>query len=124
MNEVFYRYIKLNDDSGNAMDAILDGLPVGTYTIEELDTLRFDFVKFERPSESDYADIIENNQKGKVKLSVEHFNNQDDYTVIAQYTNKEKSNEYDSDNDIIVNTFERTDDGVKIEQKFKSVTIE
>lgn len=124
MNEVFYRYIKLNDDSGNAMDAILDGLPVGTYTIEELDTLRFDFVKFERPSESDYADIIENNQKGKVKLSVEHFNNQDDYTVIAQYTNKEKSNEYDSDNDIIVNTFERTDDGVKIEQKFKSVTNE
>lgn len=124
MNEVYYRYIKLNDDSGNAMDAILDGLPVGTYTIEELDTLRFDFVKFEIPSESDYADIIENNPKGKVKLSVKHFNNQDDYTVIAQYTNKEKSNEYDSDNDIIVNTFERTDDGVKIEQKFKSVTNE
>lgn len=121
-NRVYYRYYRVGSES---QYNVLEGLPVGEYTIEELDTLRYNYdsseVQFDDVGMSlnDITDV----SKGKrykiskfnlINLSQENINN-----VTVNFTNKLASTDKDSDNDIVVNTFKYVDGKIQIGQELK-----
>lgn len=103
--KVYYAYVRLPEEGNTIVDK-LEGLPVGTWTIEELDTLRYEYesVKLTQP-----ASGIDTDGKGKCWFKVDSFKDNNSY--IVEYTNNLKSKDNESDNDIVVNTFELDENG-------------
>lgn len=108
--KVYYRYIHLGKDINSNNDlSVLNNLPVGSYKVEELNTLRFKFKD---------VDVTNGNVSNKTKtdneISFEIIYLKDNNNFVVEFTNTIKSKDYDSDNDIIVNTFEKGSNGVVI----------
>ena len=108
--KVYYRYIHLGKDIESNNDlSVLNNLPVGSYKVEELNTLRFKLKNVK---------VIKGNINSEEKMEkgisfniISLINNKD---FVVEFTNTIKSKDYDSDNDIIVNTFEKGSNGVVI----------
>lgn len=98
----YYQNVKFKkNDDNDKLVGVIEGLGIGNYQIEELESLRFE--------ESDFGwsyteGTYTNNTKG-IMLNKENRH------AYARFTNVVKSSKYDSDNDIIVNEFTRNADG-------------
>lgn len=105
--KVYYRYIHLGKDIESNNDlSVLNNLPVGSYKVEELNTLRFKLKNVEVIiGNTNSAEKIE---KGISFNIISLINNKD---FVVEFTNTIKSKDYDSDNDIIVNTFKKGSNG-------------
>lgn len=104
---IYYRYICLDENMSTNNDlSVLDKLPVGQYKIEELDTLRFEFEKAEVTKGSV---INKEYNENSISFKICSLENNTEFEV--EFTNSAKSKDYDSDNDIIVNTFEKGPNG-------------
>ena len=87
-----YKTIKVNETNGQwTAQFDFDSLGEGTYKVTELETMRYEQIS------------VTNN--GQVTIDVEHL----DYEI--EFTNKVKSDDYFTDNDIVVNKFVIGDDG-------------
>ena len=98
----YYQNVKFEkNDDNDKLVGVIEGLGIGNYQIEELESLRFE--------ESDfgwsYTDGTYTNSTKDIMLNKENRH------AYARFTNEVKSSKYDSDNDIIVNEFTRNADG-------------
>lgn len=121
-NRVYYRYYRVGS---KLQYNVLEGLPVGEYTIEELDTLRYSYSDstVESNDSKMNLDNIESVSKGK-KYKISKFNltnslQENINNVTINFTNKLASTDNDSDNDIVVNTFKYVDGEIQIGQELK-----
>lgn len=105
--KVYYRYIHLGKDIESNNDlSVLNNLPVGSYKVEELNTLRF---KFKDVDVTNGYVSNETKTDNGISFEIDYLKNNN--TFVVQFTNTIKSKDYDSDNDIIVNTFEKGSNG-------------
>lgn len=87
-----YKTIKVNETNGQwTAQFDFDSLGEGTYKVTELETMRYEQIS------------VTNN--GQVTIDVEHLDHE------IEFTNKVKSDDYFTDNDIVVNKFVIGDDG-------------
>ena len=104
--QTFYRYVRFAEDEiKNTKKAeIINGLPAGEYTVEEIQSLRYtlDSVKLDDISQS----------VGSISFEIKE--EKTDRTV--EFKNKVKSDDYFSDNDILVNKFVKEGNNVVIKQ--------
>lgn len=102
--QTFYRYVRMTTDGklvdGKVMPAIED-LPKGTYEITELSTLRYSFVNSQVNTSSSTTNRT-------VQVTI---NGVESAEQKVSYTNKVKSKDYDSDNDVLINKFVKDKDG-------------
>lgn len=106
--KTYYRYVRYSqlDELSQTKSALIKDLPAGDYTVEELSTLRFTFesVQFNKQNI--------NNENGKIQFTV----NKENQMNTVDYKNKTKSNDYFSDNDVLINKFVKEDNQVIIKQ--------
>lgn len=116
-NKVYYRYFKVGSIS---QYNILKDLPVGDYTIEELGTLRYEYDKSAVQSSGVTISNENTSVDKKVSYTITNFDLATNSTnnVTATFTNKLKSSDKDSDNGIVVNTFEYVNGQIQIGQKY------
>lgn len=104
----YYQYVRYSQLSelNKIKSVLIEGLPVGQYTVEELDTLRytFDSVLLNKQTVA--------NNHGKIAFDI---NGRQPQNVVS-YTNKTKSDDYFSDNDVLVNKFVKENGQVVIKQ--------
>lgn len=103
-NRTYYRYVRFTSkDQLNSFKSadLIKGLPTGQYKVEEVKTLRyqFDSVKLD-------GQVI-NTTNSKIDFDI--TSKLPDRKV--SYTNKVKSKDYDSDNDVLINKFVKDKDG-------------
>ena len=102
--QTFYRYVRMTTDGSlvekKVMPAIED-LPKGTYEITELSTLRYSFVNSQVNTSSSTTNRT-------VQVTI---NGVESAEQKVSYTNKVKSKDYDSDNDVLINKFVKDKDG-------------
>lgn len=93
--QVFYRTLRLSKDVGKTASITSDNLPIGEYTVEELDTVRYTC----------------QGEKKLVKIV------QKDETTEYDFTNKLTNEDYFSHTDVVENSFKIGEDGtVTVEQ--------
>lgn len=93
--QVFYRTLRLSKDVGKTASITIDNLPIGEYTVEELDTVRYTC----------------QGEKKLVKIV------QKDETTEYDFTNKLTNEDYFSHTDVVENSFKIGEDGtVTVEQ--------
>lgn len=98
----YYQNVKFEkNDDNDKLVGVIEGLGVGKYQIEELESLRFEESNFGWS----YTDGTYTNNTKDIMLNKENRH------AYARFTNEVKSSKYDSDNDIIVNEFTRNADG-------------
>lgn len=116
-NKVYYRYFNVESSS---QYNILKDLPVGNYTIEELGTLRYEYDESNVESTGVTISNENTSEDKKVSYTITNFNLATNSTnnVTATFTNKLKSSDKDSDNGIVVNTFEYVNGQIQIGQKY------
>ena len=87
-----YKTIKVNETNGQwTAQFDFDSLGEGTYKVTELETMRYEQISV--------------THNGQVTIDVEHLDHE------IEFTNKVKSDDYFTDNDIVVNKFVIGDDG-------------
>lgn len=104
--KTFYRYVRFSEKELESIKEAetIKGLPAGQYTVEEIQSLRYTLhsVKLDNVSQ----------HKGTIKFEIKE--DKADRTV--EFTNKVKSDDYFSDNDILVNKFVKEGNNVVIKQ--------
>lgn len=101
--QVFYRTLRLSKDVGKTASITIDNLPIGEYTVEELNTMR-------------YTCISSNLQTGTVQQNNTE-ETKDTPPVELTFTNKLTNEDYFSHTDVVENSFKIGEDGtVTVEQ--------
>lgn len=111
--ENWIQYIKYYIDSKGQLQYkplnVINGLKAGSYTIEELSSLRYSFV-----SGSYYYNDSENNSETFQNDPIVTINiSRTNHKATVTFSNQLKSNKYDSDNGILVNKFVKQNDTIK-----------
>lgn len=103
--DVYYRSVRFYEEDGSYVSSKipeLTGLSSGTYTITELPSLRFEYVK---------SEITDNGDSENVNNGIKVTIDKEDPSASVKFTNTIKSNGHETDSDIVVNTFTKDDDG-------------
>lgn len=101
--QVFYRTLRLSEDVGKTASITIDNLPIGEYTVEELNTMR-------------YTCTSDNPQTGTV-LQNNTEETKDTPSTEFSFTNKLTNEDYFSHTDVVENSFKIGEDGtVTVEQ--------
>ncbi|QCT72685.1 DUF7601 domain-containing protein [Eubacterium maltosivorans] len=101
--QVFYRTLRLSKDVGKTASITIDNLPIGEYTVEELNTMRYTCT-----SSNPQTGTVEQNNTEETK---------DTPPVEFTFTNKLTNEDYFSHTDVVENSFKIGEDGtVTVEQ--------
>ncbi|ALU16165.1 fibro-slime domain-containing cell surface protein [Eubacterium limosum] len=103
--QVFYRTLRLSKDVGKTASITIDNLPIGEYTVEELNTMR-------------YTCISSNPQTGTVQQNNTE-ETKDTPPVEFTFTNKLTNEDYFSHTDVVENSFKIGEDGTVTVEKHK-----
>lgn len=101
--QVFYRTLRLSKDVGKTASITIDNLPIGEYTVEELNTMRYTCT-----SSNPQTGTVQQNNTEETK---------DTPPVEFTFTNKLTNKDYFSHTDVVENSFKIGEDGkVTVEQ--------
>ena len=112
--KTYYRSCRLSELDGRV--TTITGLPVGTYEVVELESLRYEYSLSNISNTSVIEDVTEAT-KGK-QFTINDFNFSDNSlnTITLNFKNNLKSKNYDSDNDVLINRFVVEGDHCKVER--------
>ena len=116
-NDTYYRSVRITKN-GNNYDysdiPTLTGLSKGTYTVTELPSFKFNYSGSKVP-QGTFVSEVDNGVKVKIEDG--------SLNVKIEFTNTPDSNEYETDNDIVVNSFSKNPDGsISIKQDWLNGT--
>lgn len=110
-NKVLYRTLTFDDKTGKYQELTVENLPVGEYTVTELDNIRYT-----QKSVSVTIDGVEMPDLDTAEVT-------EGGIIIFSFENEQKPDKYYSHSDIVVNSFRRKEDGT-IETSKNRVVIE
>lgn len=112
VTDTYYRYVKMEEKDGSYVPVQdipdLVGLKKGTYRITEESSLRF------KPTDYSTVDYYDGAKQLFGGSTIEVKIDEEDTKVLVTYANEVKSDDYDSDNGILVNKFELIDGEIKV----------
>lgn len=103
--QVFYRTLRLSKDVGKTASITIDNLPIGEYTVEELNTMRYTCT-----SSNPQTGTVQQNNTEETK---------DTPPVEFIFTNKLTNEDYFSHTDVVENSFKIGEDGKVTVEKHK-----
>ena len=103
--QVFYRTLRLSKDVGKTASIIIDNLPIGEYTVEELNTMRYTCT-----SDNPQTDTVQQNNTEETKNTP---------PTEFSFTNQLTNEDYFSHTDVVENSFKIGEDGTVTVEKHK-----
>lgn len=103
--QVFYRTLRLSEDVGKTASITIDNLPIGEYTVEELNTMRYTCT-----SDNPQTDTVQQNNTEETKNTL---------PTEFSFTNKLTNEDYFSHTDVVENSFKIGEDGTVTVEKHK-----
>lgn len=103
--QVFYRTLRLSKDVGKTASITIDNLPIGEYTVEELNTMRYTCT-----SDNPQTDTVQQNNTEETKNTL---------PTEFSFTNKLTNEDYFSHTDVVENSFKIGEDGTVTVEKHK-----
>ncbi len=103
--QVFYRTLRLSKDVGKTASITIDNLPIGEYTVEELNTMRYTCT-----SSNPQTGTVQQNNTEETK---------DTPPVEFTFTNELTNEDYFSHTDVVENSFKIGEDGTVTVEKHK-----